>query len=114
MLHVTTPGLQHQTASLEWEVVDLLLSDERFVQEIFEDIVTAEWPPTPDVPVRNPPGAKGGTAGVEKPEPPARSVDRPASQRRLHRPGADGWARERSPPKHPTAQPQPSGWNARR
>jgi hypothetical protein len=108
MLHVTVPSPQHVPATLEWEVVDLLLSDERFVQEMFEDIVTAEWPPTPEAPVRNPPCARGNTAGVEKPEPPASSVDLPARQHRLHRPGTDGWARERSPPKRPTAQPQPS------
>ena len=98
MLHVAATGPRHQPDTLEWAVVDLLLSDERFVQEMFEDIVTAEWPPTPDAPVRNTPGARGSTAGVEKPGPPARSAG-PIPQRRLHRPGSDTWARERSPPK---------------
>jgi hypothetical protein len=100
MLHVATLGPQHQPGILEWEIVDLLLSDEGFVQEMFEDIVTAEWPPTPDAPRRNPPGARGSTAGVEKPGPPATSAG-PLRQRRLHHPGTDGLARERSPPEIP-------------
>ena len=98
MIDVTGPGPQHQVAILEWEIVDLLLSDEQLVQEMFEDIVTAAWPPTPEAPVMNPPGAKGNTAGAEKPDPPvgSRGLIR---QRGAHRPRADGWARERSPPK---------------
>jgi hypothetical protein len=99
MYHVTAPGPQHQAATLEWEVVDLLLSDERVVQEMFEDIVTAEWPPTPEAPTGNSAGARGSTAGAEKAETPAGSagLTRPG---RTRRPGTDGWSRERSPPKH--------------
>jgi hypothetical protein len=97
MIHVTVPGSQDQAATLEWEVLDLLLSDERLVQEMFEDIVTAEWPPYPVAPIRNPPGTPGGTAGTEMPEPPAPSAA--LTQRcRLHCPRTDGWGRERSPP----------------
>jgi hypothetical protein len=51
MHQITAPGSQDQAATLEWEVVDLLLSDNRVVQEMFEGIVTAEWPPTPDASV---------------------------------------------------------------
>jgi hypothetical protein len=97
MLPVVTPGLQYQPSTLEWEVVDLLLSDERTVREMFEDIVTTEWPPTTDAPVTNPPGARGTTAGAEKPAH-SRSGAGPARQPGLHLPGTDGWARERSPP----------------
>jgi len=103
MIHVIAPGSQDQAATLEREVVDLLLSDEHFVQEMFEDIVTAEWPPEPVAPVGNPPGGLGGTAGAEIPGPPAASSA--STQRcRLHSPGTDGWGRERSPPKNPTAR----------
>lgn len=97
MTSVAAPDLQHQSALLDWEVVDLMLSDDSAVLEMFEDIVTAERPPTPDAPTTDPPGATGSTAGADKLEPmPGRP--RLTPQYRIHRPGTDGWARERSPP----------------
>ena len=97
MIHMTAPVSQDQAVTLEWEVVDLLLSDERLLQEMFEDIVAAEWPPNPVAPLRKPPGDLGGTAGAEIPGPPAVSFA-PTQQCRFHCLGTDGWARERSPP----------------
>jgi len=97
MINVRGSSLQQLTTH-EWEVVDLLLSDERVVQEMFQEIVTAEWPPTPDAPAMNRPGAGDGTAGAEIPGPPARTLEA-GRQRWGQRPGTDGWARERSPPK---------------
>jgi len=106
MIQVTAPDSQHRASTLEWEVVDLLLSDERVVQEMFEDIVTAEWPPTPHAPVTHPPGARAGAAGAEKSGPPATGAG-PTCQRRDHRPSTDGRDRERSPPKHQYSQIRP-------
>jgi hypothetical protein len=98
MLHVTAPGLEQWSASLEREAMDLLLSDESLVQEIFEDIVTAEWPPAPDAPAGNPPGVAGGPGWVERPRPFAGRTLGSGPQCRAQRPGISGWARERSPP----------------
>ena len=109
MLSVAEPDTQQQYATLDWEVVDLLLSDDSVVQDMFEDIVTAEWPPTPHAPVSNPPGATGSTAGAEKLGPSASST-RLSPKYRIHRPGTDGWARERSPP----TRVRPGGPDAQR
>jgi hypothetical protein len=95
---------QPQTAVLEWEVVDLLLSDDRLVGEMFEDIIATEWPPIPDAPSVNPPDIGAGPSGGDQLGP-SRPGARSASQHRAHRPGTDGWARERSPPKRPARQP---------
>jgi hypothetical protein len=97
MTSVAAPITQHHCAPLEWEFVDLLLSDDSAVEEMFEDIVAAEWPPTPDAPTIDPPGATGSTAGADKLEP-MPGHPRLTPQHRIHRPGTDGWARERSPP----------------
>jgi hypothetical protein len=111
MLDVTAPETRY--ATVEWEVIDLLLSDERFVQEAFEEIVAIEWPRTPDTPGTNPPGAAGSTAGA------GNSGCFPGGRRLTtqcrHRPGASGWARERSPPKRPIVshiQPACTGGDA--
>ena len=97
MLALAAPHTQPEPATADWEVIDLLLSDERFVQELFEDIVNHEWPTAPHAPTRNPPGAGGSTAGAEKPEPSSLGA-RLIPQYQIHRPGTGGWARERSPP----------------
>jgi len=107
MLAVITPDSQFQPFAGDRAVVDLMLSDERFVHEMFEEIVTAEWPPTPDAPVKNPPSAPGTTSGAGPPGLPPSSIDS-ARQPRLHRPGTDGWARERSPPTRRAGQPSPA------
>ncbi len=96
MTSVAAHNIQHQCVTLEWEIVDLLLSDDSAVEEMFEDIVATEWPPTPVAPIIDPPGAPGSTAGADKLEP-GPSRPRLIPQYRIHRPGAGGWARERSP-----------------
>jgi hypothetical protein len=101
MIDVTATASERQVPTAEWEIVDLLLSDEQLVNEMFEDIVTAAWPPTPTAPPTNPPGARGGTVGAEKPEPPAGTAG-PIPRHRVHHPGTEGRVRERSPPT-PTA-----------
>jgi len=107
VLNVITPGPEQPPAVLEWAVVDLLLGDEEFVREMFEAIVTAEWPSTAEAPPKNPPAVSGGTEGAGKPAPSPNSSTEFTAQRRRQGPGTDGWARERSPPGHPSAMARP-------
>jgi hypothetical protein len=98
MRRITEPPLEQHPSTLDWEVVDLLLSDDRVVQEMFEEIVTAEWLPAPPVPAQPPRGATG--SGDVNPEHRSEDGYRASGHRRTGRPGTDGWARERSPPYH--------------
>jgi hypothetical protein len=78
-----------------------MLEDEQYVQEMFEQIVAAQWPPTPQAPARIPPGDRGIAVAADRPGPLLHRA-RPIAQRRLHRPGTERWARERSPPPIPS------------
>jgi hypothetical protein len=100
MLPATTPPPQHRTTGPQWEAVDLLLSDDLVVREMFEHIVEAEWPPAPQAPSPSPPGATGIVGGVEASRPGAQRTGT-TPRRRHHHEETERWARERSPPTHP-------------
>ena len=95
-----SPG--QQPAVLEWEVVDLLLSDEEFVWLTFQDIVAAEWPSTPGALSGNPPGASGSTTGAEKPTPSSSSATSLTEQQRRHGQAATGHTPRRCPCRSPS------------
>lgn len=71
--------------------------DPRWVREEFEAIIAAEWPQ----PVTNPPRLRAAAAehptGVRGSRMPGATAFAVLLWR-AHGPGADGWARERSPP----------------
>jgi hypothetical protein len=97
MISVSASPLQGTVR--EWEVVDLLLSDDRVVQHMFEAIVAAEWAPAPGPPTPTPVGAMSIPADTSDFGSTVRRAVRARSQP-PNRPGTDGWARERSPPKN--------------
>ncbi|MEO8887790.1 MAG: hypothetical protein ABI429_00595 [Jatrophihabitantaceae bacterium] len=78
------------------QFLDLICSDDGFVQAEFDAIIAAEWPsPPPDRPGREIPGGRPpGLGGHQHPEPasPDGLPLRPAH------PGVGAWSRQRSPP----------------
>ncbi|MCP2259994.1 hypothetical protein LX15_003705 [Streptoalloteichus tenebrarius] len=78
--------------------VDLVYGDEDLLRAEFDAIVRAAWhrpPPVPPRPRSGPPAPEAGPHAADDAEP------GPAPRARPHAPGADGWARQRSPPAHP-------------
>ena len=95
----TSPSLSvHTKSTYEQEFVELLLSDEDFVQAIFEDIIAAEWPPAARNPSKTPPNRASLNASGRPPELPSRRTSSPGRQPPSRRPGGAEWSRERSPP----------------
>ena len=82
------------TRSTEEQFADVVCSDEDWVRAEFEAIIAAEWPAPPS----RPPAQRAASAPPTAPDGPWRvsRLERLASQPR--RPGAGGWARQRSPP----------------
>ena len=77
------------------EFLELICADEELLRAEFDAIVAQEWSSSP--PPADPPAAPlGPDPGPRPHRPPAGGV---ASPRRPHHPGADGWRRQRSPPR---------------
>lgn len=77
------------------QFLELMCADEELLRAEFDAIIAEEWagsPPQPD-----PPAASSGAG----PWPRGQRLPRGclATARRPHHPGADGWSRQRSPPR---------------
>jgi len=96
----TVPAIQNGAArSLEEEFLDLVCADEELLRAEFDAIIAQEWGGRRPPPAR--PRAAGGTGGPH----PRHTAWRGSSpsQRRPRHPGAGGWRRQRSPPRHTRA-----------
>ena len=89
------------------EFVELMCADEELLRAEFDAIIAQEWSsslPPPDPPAASPrPGPGPGSHRLPR--------GSQASARRPHHPGADGWSRQRSPPR-PTRDHDPKSNDA--
>lgn len=88
-------AMQSAVRGVDEEFLELICADEELLRAEFDAIIDQEWlsrPPPADPPAASP----GPGPGPRRHRPPAGGV---ASPRRPHHPGADGWSRQRSPPR---------------
>lgn len=92
----TATGLRGDvTRRSDEQFLDLICSDDEFVQAEFEAIIAAEWPsPPPDRPRRDTPRGRPPVRGHQYPEPGAQD----GLPLRPRNPGVGTWFRQRSPP----------------
>jgi len=81
-------------SGIEDAFLDLVYADDELLRAEFDALISAAWPNTPD-----PPRARFNPCRRRRPA--RRRRARGSSgrgSRRAHRPGTDGWVRQRSPP----------------